>query len=78
MSDISSLRSRGRRDPADAPTSIATEGEGDSKGKVSRGIYKLDGDKLVVCMTHLGVDNRPAEFKPVENEAFLFDLRKQN
>ena len=54
------------------------EGPGDSAGKLSKGIYKFDGEKLVFCVSIPGSDVRPAEFKMVENECFLFHLKKEN
>src|SRR5262249_47882877 len=54
------------------------EGPGDVAGKTSRAIYKFDGDTLVFCVTHAGIDNRPTEFKGAEGEAFLFTFKKEN
>ncbi|HZT82354.1 MAG TPA: TIGR03067 domain-containing protein [Gemmataceae bacterium] len=33
------------------------------KGRVSLGIYQLDGDKLTLCNNHRLTDKRPTEFK---------------
>ena len=55
-----------------------TEGPGDSAGKVSKAIYKFDGDNLVLCISHPGGETRPADFKAVEDESFLFKLKKEN
>lgn len=52
------------------------EGPDEVKGKKSLGIYKLDGDKLTVCVGMPGTDKRPAEFKGVEDEAFMFELKR--
>jgi uncharacterized protein (TIGR03067 family) len=52
------------------------DGPDEVKGKKSLGIYKLDGDKLTVCVGMPGLDKRPSEFKTVEDEAFLFDLKR--
>lgn len=54
-----------------------TEGPDDSAGKTSRGIYKLEGDKLTLCVTGPGEGSRPAEFKAVEDESYLFDLKRE-
>lgn len=55
-----------------------TEGPDEVKGKKSLGIYKLDGDKLTVCVGMPGLDKRPADFKTVEDEAFMFELKRDN
>jgi uncharacterized protein (TIGR03067 family) len=51
-------------------------GPEDAKGKTSKGIYKLDGEKLTLCVSAPGKD-RPKEFTQVEDEAYLFALKKQ-
>lgn len=53
-----------------------TEGPDEVKGKKALGIYKLDGDKLTVCVGMPGIDKRPSDFKAVEDEAFLFELKR--
>jgi uncharacterized protein (TIGR03067 family) len=52
------------------------EGPEDSKGKVSKAIYKLDGEKLTLCVSHPGKD-RPKAFEGSPDEAYLFELKKQ-
>jgi uncharacterized protein (TIGR03067 family) len=52
------------------------EGPEDYKGKKSKAIYKLDGAKLTICVGHPGKD-RPKEFEHVEDEAYLYKLKKQ-
>jgi uncharacterized protein (TIGR03067 family) len=52
------------------------EGPEDSKGKTSKCIYKLDGEKLTLCVSLPGKD-RPKDFAQVEDEAYLFTLKKQ-
>jgi uncharacterized protein (TIGR03067 family) len=54
-----------------------TDGPEDLKGKTSLGIYKLDGDRLTVCVAMPGLNTRPSEFKRVEDEAFLFELKRE-
>ena len=53
-----------------------TDGPEDAKGKTARGLYKLDGDKLVIAVSHPGHD-RPKDFEPVPDEVYLFELKKQ-
>jgi uncharacterized protein (TIGR03067 family) len=56
---------------------VIKEGPGESPGKTSKGIYKFDGEKLVLCVTRPGHDKVPAEFKEAEDEAYLFELKKE-
>jgi len=55
---------------------VIDEGPEDAKGKTSKGIYKLDGEKLTLCVSHPGKE-RPKEFIQVEDEAVLFTMKKQ-
>jgi len=52
------------------------EGPEEAKGKTSQCLYKLDGDKLTLCVSLPGKD-RPKEFEQTEGEAFLFKLKKE-
>lgn len=52
------------------------DGPEEAKGKTSKCIYKLDGEKLTLCVSVPGKD-RPKEFAQVEDEAYLFSLKKQ-
>src|SRR5262249_10654343 len=48
-------------DPTEKPAHLDVEGEVDGKKTVMKGIYKLDGDELTVCL--FGADGgRPTEF----------------
>ncbi len=53
-----------------------TDGPDEAKGKMSKCIYKLDGEKLTLCVSMPGKD-RPKEFEQAEGEAYLFDLKKE-
>lgn len=52
------------------------EAPGDAAGMTSKAIYKFEGEKLLLCIALPGRDERPTEFKSTENEAFLFELKK--
>jgi uncharacterized protein (TIGR03067 family) len=52
------------------------DGPDEAKGKVSKAIYKLDGEKLTLCVSLPGKD-RPKAFEQAPDEAYLFDLKKQ-
>ena len=52
------------------------EGPEDAKGKTSKAVYKLDGEKLTLCVSVPGKD-RPKELTQVEDESYLFNLKKQ-
>jgi uncharacterized protein (TIGR03067 family) len=52
------------------------EAPDDAKGKTSKGIYKIDGEKLTICTSAPGKD-RPKEFAQVEDESYLFAMKKQ-
>jgi uncharacterized protein (TIGR03067 family) len=55
---------------------VIDDGPEEAKGKTSKGIYKIDGEKLTVCTSAPGKD-RPKEFTQVEDEAYLFAMKKQ-
>jgi uncharacterized protein (TIGR03067 family) len=53
-----------------------TEGPEDAKGKTAKALYKIEGEKLVVSVSHPGGD-RPKDFEPIADEVYRFDLKKQ-
>ena len=68
-------------DPAKNPKTIDNLHEsGEQKGKKQYGIYKLEGDKLIVSMTRPGVaeGDRPKDFgtKDTANVVFIFERLK--
>src|SRR5579875_2155967 len=64
-----------RIDPKAKPATIdflINEGPEDSKGKTSKCIYKLEGEKLTLCVAMPGKD-RPKEFEQIEGESYVFE-----
>ena len=60
-------------DPASTPTAMdLTAGDGPKKGqRVPCAIYRLDGDKLTVCLDKEGeAGKRPTEFKTAPGDGF--------
>jgi uncharacterized protein (TIGR03067 family) len=55
---------------------LIEDGPDESKGKTSKCIYKLAGEKLTLCVSMPGKD-RPKEFEQAEDEAYLFALKKE-
>ena len=54
-----------------------TDGPEDAKGKTAKGVYKLDGEKLVIAVSTPGRD-RPKDFEPVPDEVYLFEMKKKS
>ncbi|MGP0069888.1 MAG: TIGR03067 domain-containing protein [Isosphaeraceae bacterium] len=55
---------------------LIDEGPEEAKGQTARCVYKLDGEKLTLCVSLPGKD-RPKEFEQAEGESFLFKLKKE-
>jgi len=53
------------------------DGPEEAKGKLSKGIYKIDGEKLTICVGVPGKQDRPKDFAQVDDEAYLFELKKE-
>ncbi|HEV3167453.1 MAG TPA: TIGR03067 domain-containing protein [Isosphaeraceae bacterium] len=53
-----------------------TEAPDDSAGQTALGIYKLEGDSFTLCVALPGRTARPTEFKRVEDETLLFELKR--
>ena len=65
-------------DPKAKPATLdlaIDDGPEDAKGKTSKCIYKLDGEKLILCVSLPGKD-RPKEFEQNEGESYVFELKK--
>ena len=65
-------------DPAKKPGVMdLTITGGNCKGKDQPGIYKFDGDTLVLCLAWPGTPNRPTEFtSTAENSQILVTLKR--
>ena len=66
-------------DPRATPKTIDfeyTEGPGGVVGKIKRGIYKLDKDRLEICWNSDGDKNRPRKFttKVTTGRGFLHEI----
>jgi uncharacterized protein (TIGR03067 family) len=66
-----------KAEPLPTAEFTVTEGPGESVGKSAKGIYKFDGDRLIFCIALPGADSRPTEFKTVEQEAYLIELKPE-
>jgi uncharacterized protein (TIGR03067 family) len=66
-------------DPAASPRAVdffVEQGPDHAVGKTTLGIYKIDGDRVTFCVRRPGEDRRPGEFKNVEDETFLFEIKR--
>jgi uncharacterized protein (TIGR03067 family) len=68
-----------KADPKAKPMTLdfmIDEGPEDAKGKMSKCIYKFQGEKLILCVSMPGKD-RPKEFEQTEGESYVFELKKE-
>jgi uncharacterized protein (TIGR03067 family) len=54
-----------------------TGGAADGLGKQSKGIYKLDGETLKLCIGLPGEETRPTEFETEDGKYYAFELTKK-
>jgi len=52
------------------------EGPDDAQGQNSKGIYKLEGDSLTICVAGPNGE-RPKALEAVDMEAFLFSMKRK-
>ncbi|MDG3006764.1 hypothetical protein [Paludisphaera mucosa] len=62
--------------PHPALTIEIKEGPGDAAGQSAKGVYKLDGEKLLVNIGAPGQD-RPTDLNPGGTDVYLFSLTKK-
>jgi uncharacterized protein (TIGR03067 family) len=74
---VCSIKLDPKAEPLPTIDLLVKDGLDDLKGKTSLGVYKIDGDKLTVCVTHPGAETRPTELKAVEEQSFLFEMKKE-
>ncbi|MDW8265371.1 MAG: TIGR03067 domain-containing protein [Gemmataceae bacterium] len=56
-------------DPSRKPAALELKiTEGKDKGKTQVGIYKFDGDKIIICLAQPGEKERPADFATTEDD----------
>jgi len=55
---------------------VIKDGPDEAKGQTAKAIYKLDGEKLFLCVALPGRD-RPKDFEQVDDESYLFELKKE-
>jgi uncharacterized protein (TIGR03067 family) len=61
-----------RLDPTTRPRAIDLKVQtGDEKGKTVRGIYRVEGDALTVCVAEPDKKDRPKEFLAPEGSSFM-------
>jgi uncharacterized protein (TIGR03067 family) len=64
-------------DPAKKPREIDyTVTEGTNKGKMTKGIYELDGDTLKFCFAQPDAD-RPTKFESAEDSGHVYSVWKR-
>lgn len=55
---------------------ITESPDGGGENRVGKAIYKVDGDKLVICVSMPGQD-RPSDFSTIDEVQYKFELSKK-
>ncbi len=55
---------------------ITESPDGQGENKVGKAIYKIDGEKLVLCVSMPGQD-RPTDFSTIDEVQYKFELKKK-
>ena len=67
-----------RRSPKQIDMTAASDDEL-FKGRICKGIYKIDGDTLTICMNDLGIGDRPVAFSSeMRSTHSLYVLKRAN
>lgn len=74
MTEEGTIKLDAGKKPATIDLSIT---DGQDKGKNQVGIYKIDGDKITICLAAPGAPDRPTEFKSTEDNGFILATVKK-
>ncbi|MBI1323719.1 TIGR03067 domain-containing protein [bacterium] len=66
----------GAKPNATMDITITESPDGQGENKVGKAIYKLEGEKLVLCVSMPGQD-RPTEFSTIDEVQYKFELKKK-
>jgi uncharacterized protein (TIGR03067 family) len=55
---------------------FVTQGPNEIVGRTAMGIYRIENDGVTFCVARPGDDRRPTEFKDVEDETYLFVIKR--
>jgi uncharacterized protein (TIGR03067 family) len=55
---------------------FVTQGPNEVVGRSALGIYKIENDGVTFCVARPGDDRRPSEFKGVEDETYVFVIKR--
>lgn len=55
---------------------FVTQGPNEMVGRTALGIYKIENDEVTFCVCRPGDDRRPTEFKDVEDESYVFVIKR--
>jgi uncharacterized protein (TIGR03067 family) len=53
-----------------------TQGPNEVVGRTAFGIYKIENDTVTFCVARPADDHRPTEFREVEDEQYLFVMKR--
>ncbi len=54
-----------------------TGGPAEFAGKTVKGLYKINDETLTFCVSNPESDQRPGDFDPIEDQVFVFKLKKK-
>ena len=72
-----SLKLDSKAEPHATVDFTITGGPAEFAGKIVKGLYKVDLDTLTFCVSNPDSDQRPADFNPIEDQVFVFKLKKK-